>query len=506
MKKTSLLFLKALCFSTTLFFYSCGGDQEKSTTATGNEVKVYVRKNANSPEAKADLEAMQIALQKMRQLDCSNPSSWYYQGSIHWIPDTVLNGNPYCPSYTNARQLKLAWDNCTHTSSSSSGFNFLIWHRFYILYFEQLVRDLSGYKDFALPYWDYTDTINIRINRTMPLPLRTTGNSLYEQARFDSINSGCMISGQPITDQLDITNLMENKLYQIFNKNINVAPHGAMHNYIGGGNSGQTMWNPIYQDTITEGGGLMANVPSAGYDPIFWLHHSNIDRLWQLWTDMDPARHKVDSLLVIRNQWPYVFFNAQGDTIQYTMEEVAAQMYKMNYVYDNQQPVTKTPLLATTPLGLEGDTLHKIKVGKKLTRLPVVQSILVSKAKTLNLTTTKEETGKRIILMVNASFIKEPKGAYQVYINLPNGAKPDVKSKYFAGFMNFFGAAHHAGHTETNKKPTKTVQTSFEFDVTDEFIEGKIQNLDKVNVSIFRSSGGLANDEITIESIVLYTF
>jgi tyrosinase len=27
-------------------------------------------------------------------------------------------------------------------------------------------------------------------------------------------------------------------------------------------------------------GGDMASVPSAAYDPIFYLHHANIDRLW----------------------------------------------------------------------------------------------------------------------------------------------------------------------------------------------------------------------------------
>ena len=35
--------------------------------------------------------------------------------------------------------------------------------------------------------------------------------------------------------------------------------------------------------------GWMGSFFTAGLDPIFWLHHANIDRLWQVWLDQDPA-------------------------------------------------------------------------------------------------------------------------------------------------------------------------------------------------------------------------
>jgi hypothetical protein len=36
-------------------------------------------------------------------------------------------------------------------------------------------------------------------------------------------------------------------------------------------------------------GGNMGSVPYAGYDPIFWLHHANVDRLWANWQITHPA-------------------------------------------------------------------------------------------------------------------------------------------------------------------------------------------------------------------------
>ncbi|MEF9672381.1 tyrosinase family protein [Pseudomonas sp. PCH446] len=49
-----------------------------------------------------------------------------------------------------------------------------------------------------------------------------------------------------------------------FCSNINGNPHGALHDNVG---------NQIG----------MGQVPWAGNDPIFWLHHANIDRIWASW-------------------------------------------------------------------------------------------------------------------------------------------------------------------------------------------------------------------------------
>jgi hypothetical protein len=45
-------------------------------------------------------------------------------------------------------------------------------------------------------------------------------------------------------------------------------------------------------------GGFMGAFNSAGLDPLFWLHHCNIDRLWEVWRKMsathkDPVRYRV---------------------------------------------------------------------------------------------------------------------------------------------------------------------------------------------------------------------
>lgn len=39
----------------------------------------------------------------------------------------------------------------------------------------------------------------------------------------------------------------------------------------------------------------MADPDLAALDPIFWLHHANIDRLWEVWRDCDPAHLNLTS-------------------------------------------------------------------------------------------------------------------------------------------------------------------------------------------------------------------
>ncbi|MFK5283783.1 tyrosinase family protein, partial [Lacticaseibacillus paracasei] len=36
-------------------------------------------------------------------------------------------------------------------------------------------------------------------------------------------------------------------------------------------------------------GGIMNNTVTSPTDPMFWLHHSEVDRLWQIWRQSNPA-------------------------------------------------------------------------------------------------------------------------------------------------------------------------------------------------------------------------
>lgn len=466
MKK--ILNLISIFFLLTLFSCSDNKDTEKST---------FIRKNIHSKEAEADVIALNRALDIMRQKGCSDPTSWYYQGAIHWIPDTINNQN-LCDTYHNKSQLKEAWDNCTHTKESE--IHFLVWHRLYIYHFEKIVRKLSGKKDFALPYWGYTQNTNI--DKTLHPLFRDQRSSLYESARFDSLNNGYPISGE-ISRALDVTNLFKLTSYRNFNHQMDIAPHGAIHDYVGAGNdtTGLLKFNNKITGNVTSTG-LMGWVPTAAFDPVFWTHHANVDRLWQQWTNSENGQ-PVTLEDLNSADWQYVFFDENGKKVTYTNEEVIKIIYSLDYEYDDCEVKPKE----VKPNVVKSNKPLTIKSGE-------IVDNSIEKIKIENSTNLK---GRVVELTI--SYTTKPKGIWEIYINPDNTLHPSDEE--FLGFMTFFGTDHKAQGNTCLKgccgelTGNGRLKQTFRWEVTDD--TGKNPTL-----HIFKPSGK-TNSDIIIESITI---
>ncbi len=470
----------------------------QAETAT-NGAPPFVRKNASSAAALPDLMALQTALQKVRALGCADPRSWYYQGATHAIPPTIPDGdNPLCPSYTNIGQLKWGWNTCTHQDGSE--IHFLLWHRLYIQHFEAMVRQLSGKRDFALPYWDYTNSAY----RIMPEPIRRPDSSLFSAERLPSLNAGQPIQNTPTANMdklLDVTSLFQSRVFSVFSNQIDRAPHGAMHNYIGGVSNGLTMWNSIYRDKAHAG--LMGEVPSAGFDPVFWLHHANIDYLWQKW-ERSPNGRRPSLAELQAVPWPYQFFDANGQRVEYSVAQAYQAAFSPDYVYDQLgSPVAALGSSASEkllqanerqqPQRLWQATPRQDLQGLSLDLAPPPQT---SKSAPKVLTSD----ASALVLQMVVSFTEEPDGAYEVLITDSQGGER------LAGYLTFFGAAHHASshggaelsHADHSAAPAR-LKSSFLFDVTDELpADGQY--------GLRVKSQGDRSDEIRIDDISLLRY
>lgn len=488
-------------------FTSCKKEnEEKPLGLTSENSQRYVRKNAYSAEAQKDLESLEKALKIMKEKGCDDPLSWYYQGAMHWVPDTINGKNKLCESYQTYADKKTAWDNCTHTESGDEEIHFLVWHRMYIYHFEKIVRKLSENPDFALPYWGYTNLQDSIKNRSMPEIFRNKTTSLYQPARLDSLLNGFPISGKTVR-RISLTKLNENNTYALYNKNIDAAPHGAMHNYIGYGNStnGKSKYNEVWQQNTD---GMMAEVATAAFDPIFWLHHSNIDRIWQQWTN-SPNGQKVLLEELQKVPWDYVFFDENGKKVTYTVEEVVNILYTMDYDFDDTKVYSKEEKQKETVVFSArnytvGDTLSasskKISLNKDIKiSLPNV----VTNSRKVKPLSNSNKKGELIILSLTVSFDKAPKGDFEVYLNLPTNVKATPESKHFAGFMTFFGASHKHAGGQHNHKPSQRTTKTFNFEITDEAIDTDALNKNSFDISVLKFNGSVA-DDIQIEKIAVF--
>lgn len=433
----------------------------------------YVRYNVNSIQGQANLKAMEMAFWKMKQMGCADPRSWYYQGAIHQVPQN-LKTNPDCPDFVIKNNqppvLKTAWSNCTHASSHSpqrpaSDLNFLLWHRLYTARLEAVVRQLSGKTDFTIPYFDYQNIQALSLPPLLrnsmvpaqPVSLTNTAvipahqSALYTPARRQNMNAGQTIDVlEAATLNRAITALDNNSLFMTFSNAINQSPHGEMHDYLGG--DGQGIDNPILQTSGKDSSGLMANVSSAGFDPVFWLHHAAIDRLWAKWDVKNKnnpyARPSLQTLQ--QQQWPFVFFDANGQAVRYrTAQEIYRAVYMPDYRYDDMPPQL---------LEQAGNPADKAKNSSR----PLVKSVvleqtlaspLTSQRQTISVTTSTQKSPFRFLRQLKqrltarsaqawtldlALEIKgNPVNSYQVFLVQDN-------QRHFIGVINFFGLEHQA--------------------------------------------------------------
>ena len=446
-----------------------------SWTASGQE---YVRYNANSEKGKEHLAAMRVAFEKMRGMDCTEGLSWYYQGAMHNIPGTINGTNKNCAEYQNSDDKLWAWGDCPHISTENARLHFLLWHRMYIWYLEKAVRELSGVDDFAIPYWNYGGESTA--DNTMPVQMQDPSSSLFESARYSILNSG-----QPIQPfyvqkiQKEINELMRNPTFAGeggFTEKLEVAPHGFMHSYIGAAysNPRETFYNQIYQEENYPG--LMANVPSAGFDPIFWLHHSQVDRIWESWDVLPigerPTLEEIEAL-----PWQYQFIGPKGERVTYTMAELYKVVFNLDYKYDNlitpDEPaiaMVEMPesLKKVKPLlGLPEPTVLWTKdIGQVLGSTEFSTTIEKKSAKKTR-KSLKKMIERPLILNVEVSVYDEPTDFYTVSIRYEGRELEHV------GMITFFGVGHEHGTGANHEIAEAGVDLTYSFHVSDDLLSSK---------------------------------
>lgn len=182
------------------------------------------------------------------------------------------------------------WDNQVAIHGIVGDFNecehgnwlFLPWHRAYLLYFEDICRDLTGNQDFALPFWNWAENRQIpdifgQSHGTPPnVPTGTANNNpLYNSSRRPGRTPGgaSMDQGTVGTTTLENDVLSDPNFLRAVGggwrtsrrKGAGTGALESMHDYV-------HWWI---------GGDMMrGNSPN---DPIFWTHHCFVDCVWWDW-------------------------------------------------------------------------------------------------------------------------------------------------------------------------------------------------------------------------------
>lgn len=149
-----------------------------------------------------------------------------------------------------------------------------MWHRAYLMQFEDALRSVPGCEDVTLPYWDFTERLPSWMYRkpfksyTLPKDVHPNYTEGHPTKRNTAAQIERRFRDAGIVET--ITDALTKPSWESFNNTIEGA-HDSGHPACG-----QSLAHPDI----------------ASFDPLFWFFHANWDRLWWRWQQIMQATSK----------------------------------------------------------------------------------------------------------------------------------------------------------------------------------------------------------------------
>jgi len=337
----------------------------------------------------------------------------------------------------------------------------------YLHHFEAIVaaavESVGGPADWALPYWNYSDASDPNARR-LPTAFRSptkadgTANALFVEDRNDGVNDG-----KPAGDDGDValaSSLGEPEFANPpFGSGFGGPQTGFMH---GGGPIGALEGTP-HGTMHMAVGGWMGRFNTAGLDPIFYLHHCNIDRLWEVWLRRDP--NHVNPGQVWPSSVKFDFRDKDKKAVKMTSGQVVdTTAAPLSYSYDDvSDPLAAVPSIIHTPMAAAPMTKKKkaakaaapkkkappamVGATKAAFTLdsPVVHATFAAqpkaaaKAGARAMAPAAPGPPRRVFLNIEKLVADEYAPSYDVYLNVPEGQDPRDNPQLFVGRLPLFG-------------------------------------------------------------------
>src|SRR5271165_3972863 len=379
---------------------------------TPNRGALRVRLNVTGPGAGPILASYSKAVDAMQALPATDPRNWRKQAEIH------LN---HCPH---------------------GNWFFLPWHRAYLRYFEEICRDLSGDPEFVLPYWNWTKDPQV------PKPF---WNGVLNDSTRTIGPTDAMLSEFVGQDVIDI--IMKITGFEQFASFRSTKTRGGQ----GGGQA--TLEARPHNHVHGRINGDMGNFLSPR-DPIYWLHHANIDRLWAMWNLRNG--NTEDGAWKGYND-PAYFADANKNSKGFVVAEVLST-YQLGYRYDTQPPQSPPALIAPVfkilpTFTLSANTFFQAQVNSPASVSLPAELGFLAKAKEIASLPDEQRLKTRVLLNFKLRPPTNIGTFVRVFLNCDylNPETP-LNDPHYVGSIAFFGN-HDAEHNHG--------EMSYVLDITD---------------------------------------
>jgi len=378
------------------------------------------------------------------------------------------------------------WGQCQHGTKW-----FFAWHRLYLYYFEQVLQAAANDPNLRLPYWDYTDPANV----AMPAPYSDSTyddalghlvlNALYEPRRVPGWNPPGGVTLDPAAT--DIDDALKLKPYfgafgVGFQSTIEQGVHGTVH-------------CSVVDCPATD----MGAVGYSANDPIFWAHHTNIDRMWDCWTSLGNKNPTDDADWMNKS---FSFVDASGQLVTNQVADLFNGKVKLNYVYERGSncaraaapPPAPAPAAPAAPMSDAAMRSARAKLAAPVMladvkgqvinaavsrqRLPIASGGAMTSVRSLAMHANAALPVKTELVLKDIHFAEHPGKQFAVILE----RRDDPKKRVRVGTLSFFmSMAPGHEHEETTDRT---------FDVTDELHQlAAAADLKEINV-VFEATTG----------------
>ena len=322
----------------------------------------------------------------------------------------------------------------------------------YLLFHERILGSLIGDDTFALPFWNWDDpeamifpdmchkgpfvdsqrepthfnhVVDLNYNFEMGIVgdgleqvnanLAFMYNQVISAAKKPELFMGCPL--YPGEDGFcDGPGTVEN------------APHNTVHDWVG------LASNPEREH--------MGAFYSAGWDPCFYMHHTNLDRIWDVWRHIHGIYVPINDTLWLNSY--FYFYDENLQLVKIKVSEVL-NTTKLGYTYEetdltwlNKRPMPSVPpktakhILKTRETNNETLRLHLSS--NKLEGRSLENTITVKVNRPKPYRSEKEIEEEEEVLVVYGIDVKgDRKVKFDVYVNLVNETNVGPTYREFAG-------------------------------------------------------------------------
>lgn len=405
-----------------------------------------------------ELTRLQNAYQKLRDLTVSNPNDprgWMQQANVHCFN---CSGG-YDPSNV---EIHGSWW-------------FLPWHRCYLHVHERILANLVGDPTFRLAYWDW-DTYPT--HAILPPPF-VPPNPLYDAYRgalptdvipADITGPAAMSIVLGTSSTFGFMGGPSDPSKGVYNAGaLENSPHGPVHIWTGypGDPGAPEPVGCFYPNTdggtpvdqSNNGCMDMGVLATAAQDPIFFAHHSNIDRMWDVWLNTAGSQGNWNKSSWLNQQ--FTFYDENGDWVYITVADVldAKEQTNLRYTYQPPQTSSASAELAAAPPPAKKSTavraiaplvVHSATAPTPVGTKPHVKSVAVPQQHQNNLrsfATAGKAAAKRYVLHIDGFSLPPGEGTIvHVYVGDIDPAKANANSGSFVGTFSVVASGHRHAH------------------------------------------------------------